>query len=168
MRLFATLVPILGTCVAAGLPLARYVEKQRHEAIAVSTFRLIHDAQQQHRATSGGYAIELATLATACPGNVAALPADTFDDLAGAGYVLELRAAIDATPSGRDCHGRPMATDYYVSARPRTARESAEKAFASRADGKVFVFVDGVPPRESDMTSGLPITVDELDSFKIP
>jgi hypothetical protein len=168
MRMFAILVPVVGASIAAGLPLARYVEKQRHEAIAVTTLRLIHDGQQQHRATFGGYATDLATLATGCPGNVPPLPADILDDLAGAGYVLELRAATDATPAGQDCQGRPMATDYYVSASPRTAWEAAGKAFAGRADRELFVFVDGVPPRESDMTSGLPITVDELDSFKIP
>jgi hypothetical protein len=168
MGLFAIVVPILGACVAAGLPLARYVEKQRHEAVAITTLRQFHDVQQKYTTTLGGYVTDLATLASGCPGKVAAVPADTFDDLAGAGYVLELRAATDATPVGQDCRGRPLATDYYVSARPRSAWEAADKAFAGRADGEVFVFVDGVPPRESDMTSGLPITVDELDSFKIP
>ncbi len=168
MWLLVILVPLVGACVAAGLPLARYVEKQRHEAVAMTTLRQIHDAQQRYKAASGGYTPDLATLASGCPGKVPPLPADILDDLAGAGYVLELRAATDATPAGEDCQGRPMATDYYVSARPRTAWEAAGKAFAGRADGELFVFVDGVPPRESDMTSGLPITVDELDSFKIP
>jgi hypothetical protein len=168
MWVFAVLVPILGACVAVGLPLARYLEKERHEAVAIATLRLIHDAQQHYKTVLGGYVTDLQTLVTGCPVNVEAVAADIFDGLAGAGYVLELRAAVGATSSGEDCHGRPMATDYYVSARPRTAWEPAEKAFAGRANGQLFVFVDGVPPHESDMASGLAITVDAMKSFKIP
>jgi len=168
MRVLSILVPVVGACVAAGLPLARYAEKQRHEAVAVSALRSIHDAQQRFKAALGGYATDLGTLGSGCPGNVDGVAADILDDLGDAGYVLELRAAADAMSAGQDCHGRPMATDYYISARPRTVREAAEKAFAGRADGELFVFVDGVPPREADMTSGLATTVDELNSFKIP
>ena len=167
MRVLSILVPVVGACVAAGLPLARYAEKQRHEAVAVSALGRIHDAQQRFNVASGGYATDLATLSSGCPGLVDA-GADIFDDLVNAGYVVELRAAVDATPAGKDCQGRPTATDYYISARPRSAWEAAGKAFAGRADGQLFVFVDGVPPRESDMTSGLAITVEAMNSFKIP
>jgi len=168
MRVLSILVPVVGACVAAGLPLARYAEKQRHEAVAVSALRSIHDAQQRFKAALGGYATDLGTLASGCPGNVDAVAADILDDLADAGYVLELRAAADAAITGEDCQGRQTASDYYLSARPRTAREAAANAYAGRADGQVFVFVDGVPPRESDMASGLAMTVDAMTSFRIP
>jgi hypothetical protein len=168
MRAWPILVPIIGICVAAGLPLGRYAQKVRDEAVAVRTLRQIQQAQERFRAVVGWYATDAATLAAGCPGVDTALPADVFANLEGAGYVLQLRAAADGTTTGQDCHGRPIATDYYLSAAPRTAQETADKAFAGRADSRLYIFVDGIPPNESDLTSGLAIRLDKWDSFKIP
>jgi hypothetical protein len=168
MRAWPILVPIIGICVAAGLPLGRHAQKVRDEAIAVRTLRQIQQVQERFRAVVGWYATDAASLAAGCPGVDAALPADVFANLDGAGYVLRLRAAGDGTSMGQDCHGRPIATDYYLAAAPRRAQEAADKAFAGRADGQLYLFVDGIPPTESDLTSGLAIRLDEWDSFKIP
>lgn len=168
MRFWALAVPILGTGLVAGMPVATYIEKQRHEQLAISTLGQIHEAQERLRAASGAYATDLATLVDGCDDGSAAVPHEMLDDLARAGYVLQLRAAVDATVLGRDCEGRPLATDYYVSAAPRTAWSAAGKAFAGRAGGRLFVFVDGIPPREADIAAGLATSVDELDSFRIP
>jgi hypothetical protein len=167
MRLWTLAVPILGTWLVASMPVATYIEKQRHEQLAIDTLGQIHQAQERLRASSGGYATDVATLVRGCDGSVA-VPNELLDDLARAGYVLQLRAAVDATLIGQDCEGRPLASDYYVSAAPRTAWEAAGKAFAGRAGGQLFVFVDGIPPREADMITGLPTTVDALDAFRIP
>jgi type II secretory pathway pseudopilin PulG len=162
------LVPVIGICLAAALPLARHAQKQRDEGAAVRALRNIQQVQGRFKAAVGSYATDAATLAAGCPGVDAALPADLFANLAGAGYVLQLRPAADGTTVGRDCHGRPTATDYYLAAAPRTSREAADKAFAGRADGQLFFFVDGVAPREADMAGGLAIPIDALESFKIP
>jgi hypothetical protein len=168
MRLWTLAVPILGTWLVAGMPVATYLEKQRHEQLAIDTLGQIHQAQERLRAASGGYATDVATLVRGCEDGGAAVPHEILDDLASAGYVLQLRAAVDATVIGQDCAGRPLASDYYVSAAPRTAWEAAGKAFAGRAGGQLFVFVDGIPPREADLITGLSTPVDALDAFRIP
>jgi type II secretory pathway pseudopilin PulG len=168
MRMWSILVPLIGICVAAGQPLARYAARQRDEAAAVSALRRIQEAQERFRTSVGGYATDVESLVTGCSEGRAGLPSTVFDELAGAGYVVQLRAAADAAVEGQDCQGRPTATDYYLTAAPRTAHETADKAFAGRADGQLFFFVDGVPPREQDLAGGLAISVDALDSFKIP
>jgi hypothetical protein len=168
MRARPVWVPLIGICVAAGLPLTRHVQKQRDEASAVRVLRQVQAAQERFKAVAGWYATDAASLVTSCPGGDAVPPATIFAPLERAGYRLQLRAAIGAMATGQDCHGRPTATDYYLAAAPQTALEAADKAFAGRADGQLFIFVDGVPPRESDMASGLPITIDEMEAFKIP
>jgi hypothetical protein len=168
MRLWPILVPLLGICVAIGEPLVRSASKHRDEAAAVISLRRIQEAQGRFKTATGFYATDVASLAGGCPGFSAALPAATLDDLHRAGYVVQLRAARGALIMGVDCHGRPTASDYYIAATPDTVRQAADKAFAGRADGQLFFFVDGVAPREGDMTGGLAIPIDQLDSFKIP
>jgi hypothetical protein len=168
MRLWILVAPIVGTCLTAGLPLATYVDKQRHEQQAISTLGRIHEAQERFRAVFGGYATDVATLVRGCDGARGLLPPAVLDDLVRAGYVLELRAAREVTLMDRYCEGRSIASDYYVSAAPRTAWQAASNAFAGRADGQLFVFVDGIPPRESDIAAGLAIPVRALESFRIP
>jgi hypothetical protein len=168
MRLWPILVPLLGLCVAAGEPLVRYAAKHRDEATAVRSLRRIQEAQERVKAATGSYATHLASLAAGCPGVSEPLPGATLDDLDRAGYVVQLRAAHDALATGHDCHGRPTAADYFLAAAPGNARAAADKAFAGRADGQLYFFVDGVAPREQDMTGGLAISIDQLDSFKIP
>lgn len=168
MRLWSILLPVIGTCVAAAIPFARYAEKQRDESVAVNSVRQIQDAQERVRDAAGAYATVLATLVEGCLGVAPALPAAVLEELAGAGYVLQMRAAVDAAPGGKDCQGHPLASDYYVAVSPATAGEAAEKAFAGRADRRLFVFVDGIAPSEADIAGGLATPLDEINSFKIP
>jgi type II secretory pathway pseudopilin PulG len=168
MRVWSILVPLVGICVALAQPLARYASQQRDEAAAVRALRQIQEAQERFKAAVGSYATDAATLVASCPDADAALPATVFAALERAGYLVQLRTARGATVTGHDCHGRPTATDYYLAAAPQAAWEAADKAFAGRADGQLFIFVDGVPPHESDMASGLPIKIDEVETFKIP
>jgi type II secretory pathway pseudopilin PulG len=168
MRVWSILVPLVGICIAVAQPLARYASKQRDEAAAVRALRQIHEAQEHFKLAVGSYATDAASLVTNCSGVEAVLPATVFAAFERAGYLVQLRAARGATVTGHDCHGRPTATDYYLAAAPQAAWEAADKAFAGRADGQLFIFVDGIPPRESDMTSGLPMMIDEMETFKIP
>jgi Tfp pilus assembly protein PilE len=167
MQVWSILGPIVGVCLAIAQPLARYAEKQRHEAAVISSMQQLQQAQHRFTAAAGGYATDVATLAAGCPG-ASPVPPAVFKALYDAGYGLELRPSSDSAAAGLDCHGRVMATNYYVAAAPQTTRETADKAFAGRADGQLFFFVDGVPPGESDMTSGLAIPIDALKSFRIP
>lgn len=167
MRFWTTVVPVIGACAVAAVPLVRYGQKQHAEATALAMVRTLQDAQERFRSATGGYALEVESLVAGCPG-AEGLPPGVLDELAASGYVVTLRAAESVTASGRDCGGRPIASDYYLAAAPRSGREAATRAYASRSDRRLFAFVDGVPPRESDMANGLAIPVEALESFDIP
>jgi hypothetical protein len=126
----------------------------------------VHAAQRAFRARSShsGYATSVESLIRPCPDGRPAV----LDQWAVRGYVLSVRAAHDARVGGVDCHGRPTASDFYASAQPAGAFDG-RLALAVTSRGRVFVFFDGVPPREDDMRfGGLAVSVEALAGFKIP
>jgi hypothetical protein len=159
--------PVVGIVVAAGTPLVRYAVMERHEHTALGVLRTITDAQRAYERRTGGYATDASSLLSGCNGS-SVLAGESLTTLDVAGYVLQLRAADDAAVLGHDCQGRSIASDYYVAVAPRSASGPAREAFAARSDGQVYVFVDGIPPREEDLKTGLPIPLDRRESFKIP
>jgi hypothetical protein len=83
-------------------------------------------------------------------------------------YSLVLRRAANATATGADCHGRPTASDYYAAAEPPPEFGGAH-AYGMTSRGRVYVFFDGLAPRESDMArDGLAVPLDALETFRIP
>ena len=167
MRWLVALVPAVGIVLAMAVPLLLHVAKQRDEQVAVDVLRQVHAVQQAFRAHGAGYAINIDSLTTPCPGSNGALSAGSLSQLASVGYALQLRMADAATLTGRDCHGRPVASDYYMAVAPLSAA-AAQEAYAGRSDGHVYLFFDGVPPREADMDDGLAVVLSERESFKIP
>ena len=161
-------VPLVGIVVAAGVPLVRYAAMERHEQTAIATVRDVIEAQRTYRERSGGFASDVSGLTTVCDASTPVLANDVLTALSSAGYNLELRAAQRAAVIGRDCHGRALVSDFYVAASPRTPSGAARQAFAALSDGRVYLFVDGIAPREHDIESGLPIPLDARESFRIP
>jgi hypothetical protein len=96
------------------------------------------------------------------------LSPDIRERLEDAGYHLELRAAEGARPRGADCHGLPLADDFYVSVAPLGSDGVPRQAFASRGDGHIYLFYDGIAPLESDMDGGLATRVEDRERFVIP
>ena len=161
-------VPLVGIIVAVSVPLLRHVEKRRHENTALEGLQQVRAAQDAFKARASGYAIDLTSLITACGRGKPMLAGDVLTDLEDAGYRLQLRAAAGAALTGRDCHGRPLVDDYYVATAPVDASEAAQQAFAARAGGSVYLFLDGIAPREVEMLSGLATPVELRDTFRIP
>jgi type II secretory pathway pseudopilin PulG len=169
MRQWIVLVPVIGMLAAAALPITRYAMKQRHEQTALEIMEDVRAAQERFREANGGYASDLASLVRPCHSTPAALGGSRLDELRSAGYVLTLRGEFSpAGPSGADCHARPLAADYFLTAAPVSAEEAAQQAFAARAQGDVVIFYDGIAPRPEDLATGLPTPAAERDTFKIP
>ena len=161
----------MGIAVIGAIPLVRYAQKTAAEARAVERLRQLHEAQRHFRTMSGGgFAIDLTSLITPCPGhNTSVLASEVATDLSRIGYRLELRAAERATPVSRDCHGREAMSDYYAAVLPETPMTAGQQAFAVTSRGRVYLFYDGLPPLERDMRpGGLAIPHDAAGTFKIP
>jgi hypothetical protein len=62
-----------------------------------------------------------------------------------------------------------VVSDYYASAEPGSSRPPAHQAFAVTSAGRVFVFFDGIAPRERDMAPGGTATpLEQVPALKIP
>ncbi len=169
--MWRVILPLVGIALAVAVPLARHAQKVRAEHTAAEFLAHVRAAQQRFREEhqSAGYASALASLTTACPGSGGAAMGQPTATLIDAGYHVRLRPADGAVTVGDDCHGRPLASDYYVAAEPISAETPAQQAFAVTAAGRVFVFFDGIAPRERDMAAGgLATPLDRLDVFTIP
>jgi hypothetical protein len=166
MKWLALLVPLVGAMLAVGTPLWRYGERQRNERAAIDAVTAVQAAQQQFYSRYAAYATSLASLVTPCDGERSAPAA--LADLDPEGYRIEVRGAMGAGEKPRDCHGRATATDYYVAVVPTSPSTPSQTAFAARSDGRVFLFYDGIAPREADMSSGLPTPLAERETFTIP
>jgi hypothetical protein len=160
--------PLAGCLVAAAVPLVRYAGMQRDERVAIDVMAQVQGAQAVFQNRSGGFATNAASLTAVCDGREPALSLAVLAGLAAAGYGLQLRAAEGATVSGRDCLGGDVATDYYAAIAPLSPATRARQAYASRGDGRVYLFVDGLAPRERDIASGLATPLEARESFRIP
>jgi hypothetical protein len=160
------LIPFAIVVLAVGVPLQRSVQQGRDERAALEAVASVREAQDRFHRLSGGFATELTSLTTGC-GGTPELSTQVLANLDRAGYTLQLRAAGSAIVVGRDCHGR-LADDYYVAAAPRDASGARRQAFAARARGDMFLFYDGVAPREPEMSNGLATPAAQRGTFKIP
>jgi hypothetical protein len=169
MRLgLGVVLPIAIIVTAAAFPLTRYFLRDRYERQAIAIVRDVQEAQRALSVHAEGYATHLTSLQMPCGNASAVLAPDVYAQLAAIGYGLELRAARGAAIRAVDCHGHPLASDYYLSVRPIAHTSIARQALASRGDGVVYLFHDGIPPREEDIERGLPTRLDVRDSFRIP
>lgn len=162
-----TAVAVVGIAAAVSLQVRSQLRMRAAEVAAAQTVTAIVEAQRTFRRGGGGYATELSSLTQPCGGHTAAtlekqFPAVDYD------YTVLLRASSRGTPVGSDCHGRPMATDFYVAVYPSQAW-AGRQAMAATGRGRIYVFFDGLAPSERDMEAGgLAVPLDTLDTFKIP
>jgi hypothetical protein len=170
MWALAVVIPILGTALAVAWPLARYASQERAHAVAIAFLEKSSAAQGAFRNRSGDavYATSLESLIAPCSPAVAPIPVDPTGEVRAAGYAITLRAAAGATPGPPDCRGT-TASDYYLALEPASPDAPGQRSFAMRGDGRIFVFFDGVAPREADMLSGgLAVPLAESAAFRIP
>ena len=170
MPVVITALGLLGIAASIARPVIMYARMNRAEKLAAITIAAVVDAERAFRSAggNGGFASDLASLTTPCPGQAApalVIPAA----LSGFDYAVSLRPAEGATTGrGADCHGRPTTMDFYAAVAPLTSI-AGRQAFAVTARGRAYVFFDGLPPRERDMSAGgLAIPADRLPVFRIP
>lgn len=162
-----TVAAAIGLIAAVSYPLITRQTALTREARAVEWLGAIADAQARFRAENGGYSATLASLTEGCSGRPAALRATpTNGVLVDAGHEISLHRAKGAGDGAIDCHGRVTTTDFYASARPIVAGQDGARGLAMTSAGRVFVFVDGVPPAEADIAGGLAMPLDDMS--KIP
>ena len=169
VRRVVVVVPLLGALFAAAVPLAQYVEKQRHEETAIEVLQHVRHAQQTFRQLWGGYTTDVDSLTTPCGSEKATLDEGALARLRENGYRLWIRPAAGAVAlETRDCRGRPLSADYFVAAEPIDATVVAQQAFAARAEGDVHISYDGVAPDETLIANGLSTPLEQRSTFRIP
>lgn len=146
-------VGVIGVIGAIAIPSLMRARINADEASAIGTLRAVNSAQSSYVATagSGGYAVLLATLATPCPSTTHAFlgPDLAVDPSVKSGYQIALAAASGSVAGVLDCNASATRTGYYSTAVPLDAGVSGHRAFASNAEGTIFVDVGGVPPTEA-------------------
>src|SRR4029450_5242836 len=98
-----------------------------------------------------GSAVLLTALATPCPGTPHGFlsPDLSVDPSLKAGYRVTLAAAAGSIAGAPDCNTTPTRTGYYSTATPLDAGVSGHRAFASTAEGAIYVDSGGAPPTEA-------------------
>ena len=146
-------VGVIGVIGAIAIPSLMRARINADEAAAIATLRAVNSAQSSYLATAGGggYAALLATLATPCPHTRQGFlgPDLAVDPSVKSGYRFALAAASGSVVGALDCNATPTRTGFYSTAVPLDAGISGHRAFASTAEGTIFVDVGGVPPTEA-------------------
>ena len=162
--------PLAVVVAAVGWVIAGHVARVRAHAAATGFLTRLNESQQSFKTVASGFASELDSLTRACPsGQGPWLDAKVVETLKHAGYLVRLRPRAGAAFLGPDCHGRALVNDYYVAVEPASSRDVGQYAYSSGGAGRVYVFVDGVAPREADMApGGLATPLEAMPSFRIP
>jgi prepilin-type N-terminal cleavage/methylation domain-containing protein len=150
--LVVSVIAILGAIAVPGLLRGQIAA---NESSAVGSLRAIHSAETAYYSASGAgaYAVQLTTLATACPGGgTGFLSPDLGNDPSmKAGYRITLQAAAGAQPGRADCNGTATQTAFYATAVPIAFPRSGRRAYATNATGTVFFDPNGNAPTEAAM-----------------
>jgi type II secretory pathway pseudopilin PulG len=162
-------VAVAGILAAISIQVWAQFRMRDAEHIAAETLKKIVEAQHAFRKAGGrgGYATDLHSLTQPCPNDTSA-PHLTLAGPEAYDYRVVVRAAEGATVTGTDCHGRPTVSEFYASLQPAHGW-AGRQALAATSWGRIYVFFDGLPPVERDMSArGLAVPLDTLDTFKIP
>ena len=146
-------VAIIGIIAAVAIPSLVRARINADESSAIATLRAVNSAQASYVGTAGngGYAVLLATLATPCPSTSQGFlaPDLAVDPAVKSGYRVALAAAAGSAVGAPDCNTTPTRTGFYSTAVPLDAGVSGHRAFASTAEGTIYVDVGGTPPTEA-------------------
>ena len=114
-------VAIIGIVSAMALPMLLRARMAGNESSAIGTLRAVNSAEAAFAAsaTTGGYAVQLSVLATACPGGSVGFisPDLAVDPSTKSGYTITLDAG-SAVLGPFDCHGSQTRMGYYLTAAP--------------------------------------------------
>lgn len=147
-------VAIIGIVSAMALPMLLRARMAGNESSAIGTLRAVNSAEAAFAAsaTTGGYAVQLSVLATACPGGSVGFisPDLAVDPSTKSGYTITLDAG-SAVLGPFDCHGSQTRMGYYLTAAPLSIGRSGHRAFATTNKYVLYFRPDGTPPTEREM-----------------
>jgi len=143
-------VGLIGVIAATAVPSLLRARVSGNEASAIASLRSIVSAQQDFSSLSQGFADDLTTLGSICPG--AAVPFISTDlNLNGvvkSGYAFTVAAGAGAVAGPIDCFGNPTRTAFYTSATPSSIGVTGHRAFAANGAAAIWQDSTGVAPAE--------------------
>ena len=145
-------IVVIGVLLVIAVGTIRRARSAANESSALSSLRLIAQAQANFSAVCGrgGYSASLRLLGQAPPAaNVGFLDQSLSSDPAErSGYEFRVQRPTDAVTIGQDCHSQTTASRYYVSARPFDFGSSGNFSYASNEDGQIWETATPIPPTE--------------------
>lgn len=151
-------IAIVGVVSAIAIPAMLRARMSGNEASAIASLRALNSAETSYSAAAGkgGYAAQLATLATPCPSSSAAfISVDlALDPSIKSGYTIALTRAAAALAGLADCNSTPTVSAYYSTATPVLTGNTGQRAFATSANGTIFFDSNGTAPGEAAIGPG--------------
>jgi type IV pilus assembly protein PilA len=153
-------VAIIGIIAAIAVPGLLRARMSGNESSAIGSLRAINSAEAAYSSATGGggYAIDLATLAAACPGSSQGFisPDLGTNGVNKSGYTVTLADSTVGTPSDvtADCNGTTSRTGYFATAVPINIGTTGQRGFSTAAAGTIYFDATGAAPPE---TGGTPL-----------
>jgi prepilin-type N-terminal cleavage/methylation domain-containing protein len=151
-------VAIIGVLAAIAIPGLLRARVASNESSAIGSMRSINSGQATYSAAaaSGGFAIDLQTLAVSCPGGIAPF---LSEDLTTATIVLKSGYNVQLQSNGgvagpNDCNGTATEVTYYGSAVPALLGVSGYRGFATNHTATVWQDTSGAAPAEPFSIAG--------------
>jgi type IV pilus assembly protein PilA len=144
-------VGIIGVIATIAIPSLFRARLSGNEASAIGSLRAVVSAQQDFAALTQGFADDLATLGSICPGSSTAFISSdlTANGITKSGYILTIAPGVGAVAGPRnDCFGNPTQTDFYATAVPAAVGGSGSRAFASNGASTIWQDTTGAAPAE--------------------
>ena len=150
-------VAIIGIIAAIAVPGLLRARISGNEASAIGSTRAIVSAEVDYWGVARGYATDLATLATACPGvgAVAYISPDLgTNGVIKSGYTFTLANGAGGVAAPQDCNGTASSTTFYATAVPQTLGTTGNRAFASNVGAAIWQNTAGTAPPEPFVAAG--------------
>jgi prepilin-type N-terminal cleavage/methylation domain-containing protein len=154
LLIVVAIIGIIGAIAVPGLLRARM---SGNEASAIGSMRTITSAEAAYSSSSGGgYATDLAVLATPCAGGTEGFisPDLASNGVVKSGYTVNLGPVAGGKAIAADCNGTPSQSGYFATATPASVGTTGQRAFATGPSGTIFFTLDGTAPPQ---TGGVPL-----------
>ena len=152
--LVVAVIAILG---AIAVPALFRAQISANETSAIGSLRAVQSAEMSYHATAGGggYATQLATLATRCPGSAQAFisPDLAADPSTKSGYRIALQASTTAQSVRNDCNGNATYSAFYGTAVPVAFPRSGRRGYATNGSASIYFDPTGAAPSEAVMAA---------------
>jgi type IV pilus assembly protein PilA len=143
-------VGIIGVIAATAAPNLFRARVSGNEASAIASLRSIVSAQQDFSSVTQGFAGDLATLVSICPGSEVPFisPDLNSNGVVKNGYIFSVVAGTGAVAGPNDCFGNPTTTKFYATAVPQAVNSTGYRGFAANGAAAIWEDSTGAAPAE--------------------